>query len=1382
MEAIFSPFEFVQMGLLPPTPEVVGKMIGELLVICLIPAIGVWRTEKALRNEGTNSKCALSLLSLFLTWIIGATWVRVSRFFFEEQVVMAGLGVVAILGFLVATISAVMGLIARRRATPRPRGFWMAATSLLLIGFFLSTIYATQVARQSRRLAADRASSNNERGRLQTFEDLNFTYAAPAKWTSVIPSQVNEEASVAFVRTDPVCFFIVIAERFEEPIDSAWLASISEANLKGIGAAVRVSEHEACAIGGMAGYRFATELTLEGAPFIYQHGAVAKNGFAYQLIAWGAAEYGRSELADRFDDLVLGFRLIDPDASCRKPVEPEPPYESELYGFRVEVPEGLASLDDPSQLREEAEFAAESATGESFLVVMAAVIGDQAAELDHVGHSMLQELGWAPGEEGVIEVDRGKLDAPNRGEYVEYLRRESDGAGAEGLYRLRVIYSDGGVYLITGYSADAGEEGQADTQRLMSSFRLPVNPPTLDRIASASKYRRERQAFIVGRLGVAEYEAGLLERAVGHCELAARCEPTHATLVENLANIGSELLGPDGALERLERVVDVSSARRDVRLVHARLLAQTSRSEEAIPALAAIPGPLSDDDLLTLCNLAVDSERYDEALGALDVALTARGSVTLRRWRGVMASRAGRHAEAVKRLGELVSKHPEDADLCVALAEAHESAEQPGLGVVVCEQFATRKGGNASVLAVMGRLQLEAEDYRGAKATLTKTLDLDPRDESSRQLLKYVSGLLGRGENQRVRDPLDPVEVPPEITERLAEGPGVDAAQALAEKTGSAYLSRVVSYAYRRGETRRVTERRRLCVASQRGVEKHSTITVGFDPLVERVFVNRLVVTDASGTAVAEADVEDFYVLDANDSGYDSYDQRLVAPVPGLKPGRLVEFTFTRESLGSADDFGYEHEYLSATDPVLLAAVSVVGSVDTLDARHSQALRTEAEDNALVWIAERPERIAYEPFQPGIDAYAPWVRLADRGRDWATLGDEYLDRLAEVLTEDDMTQQWGKELVAGLADKRSIIRQLSQAVQEELTYQAQEFGVRGVIPNRVARIRRASSGDCKDHAVLLYHLLRTAGVESHLALVSTEDLVEEGLPALDQFDHMVVAVPNQDSTEGGWELVDPTNKYADPIIAGAMAAESRTALVLQPDESRLVRVSPLDADSGKIRCDRVVRVEPNGLGATLQIVETVRLAPVAAMPIRASLRGGNAAEQRETLWRFIGEGSIGSLKRASVKGLEDLHEPLELRCEYDLEKAWDAMPSNPGKFVGELPTHWAGLYFSADAVEDRKTPFRLKSPLEYRGLTRLQAPDGFQSGGADGVRSSGDEKAFRWRIEGRIERDGDLLFAARLTRKTGTFPADEYDRFRKAITGSVRALRGPAMIRAADPP
>ena len=58
-------------------------------------------------------------------------------------------------------------------------------------------------------------------------------------------------------------------------------------------------------------------------------------------------------------------------------------------------------------------------------------------------------------------------------------------------------------------------------------------------------------------------------------------------------------------------------------------------------------------------------------------------------------------------------------------------------------------------------------------------------------------------------------------------------------------------------------------------------------------------------------------------------------------------------------------------------------------------------------------------------------------------------------------------------------------VQQNVRYQAIEFGPRAMIMNPADQVLANGYGDCKDHSILLYNMLRAVGIPAELSLVNT---------------------------------------------------------------------------------------------------------------------------------------------------------------------------------------------------------------------------------------------------------------------------------------------------------
>lgn len=101
-----------------------------------------------------------------------------------------------------------------------------------------------------------------------------------------------------------------------------------------------------------------------------------------------------------------------------------------------------------------------------------------------------------------------------------------------------------------------------------------------------------------------------------------------------------------------------------------------------------------------------------------------------------------------------------------------------------------------------------------------------------------------------------------------------------------------------------------------------------------------------------------------------------------------------------------------------------------------------------------------------------------------------------------------------------------------------ETGAPGITPRPATETFDLRVGDCKDMVTLLITMLARAGITAYPALLRSlsRGILIESLPAMAQFDHVVVAVPQA----GGYRWFDPTWRfgpadYLPPKIQGVQA-------------------------------------------------------------------------------------------------------------------------------------------------------------------------------------------------------------------------------------------------------
>lgn len=175
--------------------------------------------------------------------------------------------------------------------------------------------------------------------------------------------------------------------------------------------------------------------------------------------------------------------------------------------------------------------------------------------------------------------------------------------------------------------------------------------------------------------------------------------------------------------------------------------------------------------------------------------------------------------------------------------------------------------------------------------------------------------------------------------------------------------------------------------------------------------------------------------------------------------------------------------------------------------------------------------------------------------DWETLGDWYRSLLLErsELTEAMTARARGWARAADTAQEKAAA--ILGHVARDIRYTGLEFGLGALQPRAPAEVWASAFGDCKDKSNLAALLLRSQGIEAHLALIQTEHLgrVDRRSPDTRHFNHAIVAV----KTARGWQFTDPTIRHATPGML-APSSSDRDALIILPDGIEWARtpVSP----------------------------------------------------------------------------------------------------------------------------------------------------------------------------------------------------------------------------------
>ena len=307
--------------------------------------------------------------------------------------------------------------------------------------------------------------------------------------------------------------------------------------------------------------------------------------------------------------------------------------------------------------------------------------------------------------------------------------------------------------------------------------------------------------------------------------------------------------------------------------------------------------------------------------------------------------------------------------------------------------------------------------------------------------LEHVSGLLGEGVNSAIKEEITPVPIPASLLAALPMAP-----TNYARDYGAYYARRLTAVSFEKGKELKTTDYFQIQTLTAAGVSAASSFQIGFDPLTEAVFVNRLEVKDATGKLMSSGQASNYYVLDDRTSMSASQKKVLNIPVSGLQPGYSVELMTTRREFGKTEEFTFFNSTFSRGLPLRESLVFLRGNTGEVHFAVSPNVEARALPEGLCWQVKDPVVYHWEPFQPPVADYLPMLWIADKGSHWPDLVSNYLASIGDRIELPAAQREWARSLSASATNNEQKIAAVARYVQTNFSYKAIEFGRRARVP------------------------------------------------------------------------------------------------------------------------------------------------------------------------------------------------------------------------------------------------------------------------------------------------------------------------------------------------
>jgi tetratricopeptide (TPR) repeat protein len=1196
----------------------------------------------------------------------------------------------------------------------------------------------------------------------------NFSLLHPgAKWRAIEAKRLHPLGSLAFEREDKKMFCVVVplllgqTGRIDPAIDD--LGNMIEASFSNAGFQDFLKRGMTLVDGQAFGKMSLTlRPTFVGIPLRHEIMHKVSHNFGWGIDVWGTPE-NAAEIESEALRIAKGFQIIDENKKTKtQSLSPLTDQDKPQLGYKTNLRDtAWGRWIKGGTINNLVDFSSEREGGG--LLVMPVRLADEEmpTELDAIAHALLIPLGFDYPDGGIYQTRPWGKD----GIEIESTRTQMDGHVTTWL--MRVAKHRAVVHLVAGYVV-------RDPQVMdMSTLRDAMDAVTLsepnNRHASPelTGLQIKDRALFLNQVGLHYFNNERWAEAFRYCMLAFKQRQDSPTFLSNAVTA----LERQGRFKEAHETLKANAPKFQTdkaMQAHFLLLAATQGEvEKSAPEFIKL---INDgyDDQRTVDLFVSNAVRFNKTKVAVNVAdaqVKKHPTIVAKMTHASAVIASGDNTKGLALLEKAAREHPTSDSAALQLAEYYNEFGKFGKAADIAMNMVNTGRDSARARVIYAVSCARRTLYREAKQSLEVAQQLAPNDAGVKNLLLQVSSILGEGVSSETQRVIQPVPVPTAVAEILANAPKLD--QLDPEDRPGVIELRSDGYFFKKGQKQRHTIRRRMKLLTKEGVDMMSSLQFSYDPLFQHIYVNFLEVTDPDGKIIPQKSNDASYVRDADTGESASQVKTLTVPVSGMRPGSTLEYSITYEDKPVDEDhqhFYFERHAFGTSWPVGADVIFVTGDVEEvkgITGRNSN-VKTLTSADTLAWYLIQPPvaKEIPEPYQAPVEDYAPIVWLGDaNSTSWKAVAQEYLDLVKDRLKPDTTISALAKRLTTDIPEPRAKLKELTSYAQKEINYKAIEFGLRARRPNSAMETLNHRYGDCKDHALLLHHLLAGVGIESYLTLLNTHSRTKEEMPSLDQFNHMILYVPSL----GPSGYVDITGKYGD---ATALPGPYFTTqmLVLDPDNPRLMLPPVPPEDSDRIETHRTISINEKG---DAHVEENVVFHGYAAEAWHASFATVTQNNQLRFMQSHLDRQVPVQLESYEFTNLPAVSEPARMKMSYTLRKT--VHEDAGGKRSMAMPAVWEKAQLPVDYVKSRKTPFRTFMPTTFESDVTFVCPKALDPDSVKAFERAIDGPYGSWEMKPTLSADGkELKLAFRSKAKPGSFPAEEYEAFHDAWDAAVR--------------
>ena len=514
----------------------------------------------------------------------------------------------------------------------------------------------------------------------------------------------------------------------------------------------------------------------------------------------------------------------------------------------------------------------------------------------------------------------------------------------------------------------------------------------------------------------------------------------------------------------------------------------------------------------------------------------------------------------------------------------------------------------------------------------------------------------------------------------------------------------------------RYTTHQVVKILTERGIQKYGDIAIPYQPAAQNIGVNIARTITVDGT-VLHPPTEAFN--DATPPGLLSqnlYSDAMwkVISMVGLAPGVCIEYQVTLEDKVPGGETwitgGYNFQATEATLQTSYALQmpstwhlqwTIANDTSNTNAQEPEVSYTENDTVVYIWQYGETPALTIEEGMPHINDIAPRLRYSSIAN-WNDVYMWYKELAKGRYTPDAKIEDKVQQLTQNLTTEAAKIRAIYHFVATNIRYVGIELGQSAYQPSPAAEVFQMQYGDCKDKTTLLISMLDLVGIKAYPVLMSSApyERVDTTLPALNQFNHMIAAIPTGANAYIWLDPSSATCSYGDLPYN----AQGRTGFLISDTHGEFVETPVFPSDSNRLVSMTDIALNNQGtVEGTLHIQTSgqydlnTRWAYQQIQP-----RAVKASLATELSQQFPGIQIVWH----EMSDLNDLNVPVEIRLGFRVENY--ATPLR-NYMLMPLPIDEFGEYAEAFANDQRVYSLNFGYPTQVEKTIRIQIPDGWSA-------------------------------------------------------------------------